>query len=323
MPHAMPSSPLSPSVAPAGVGTHATVSLAGRAGLELLSAGLTVSAAPPEAFRARLVSARIGHVTFQELTANAWTMVRSATDVREAPSDVVFLTRVARGALHIESGDGEAHTLTVGQSAVLPLSRAFRNHTIGPSRIVSLALPVGALRMTPDQVAHRAFRALPASPLDAALAGMTDGLATAAPTDGSPETALVARALTDLVHARILSPGPVVNEGPPLADVRTRVRDLIAAEYTDPDLTVAHIARRMNISRTHLHKLFEGEELSLAQTIRLRRVEAAGRDLIITEDGFEEIARRVGFGSPDAAYRAFRAQKGMSPAAYRRRGLGF
>lgn len=49
------------------------------------------------------------------------------------------------------------------------------------------------------------------------------------------------------------------------------------------------------------------------------RLEAARRRLEDTADGIEQVARRCGYGTPEAMRRAFLRVLGASPAEYRRR----
>ncbi len=100
-----------------------------------------------------------------------------------------------------------------------------------------------------------------------------------------------------------------------------------AGEYIDahlgrPDLGPESVARALRISVRYLHRLFEGEELTITRLILQRRVEACARAL--ERHGpygptLAELARRHGFSSASHFSRAFRAAYGVTPSQWRGR----
>lgn len=152
-----------------------------------------------------------------------------------------------------------------------------------------------------------------------AFESLLRSLSQSAPDDNTVEADLTAHALLDLSRA-LLAAQPAGEPADPDDAVRARVHDFIEHNYADPNLHVSVIAAALGVSVRRLHRLFESEPLSISQCIRRWRVTAAGRELLLTQEPFESIARRVGFGSSDTGYRSFRDEYGMTPAEYRRRG---
>ncbi|KRV50549.1 hypothetical protein AQ490_15885 [Wenjunlia vitaminophila] len=102
--------------------------------------------------------------------------------------------------------------------------------------------------------------------------------------------------------------------------LRLQVRGFILRHLSDPRLDPANIAAAHHISVRYLHKLFQDEELKVADWIRQRRLERCRRDLgdpALLERPVHAIATHWGF--PNAAHfsRAFRAAYDLSPSDYR------
>lgn len=109
--------------------------------------------------------------------------------------------------------------------------------------------------------------------------------------------------------------------------LRTGIRDelVLAAiglmeETVEERLSVAEIARRLNVSLDKLERAFQ-QELAIPpsryyRTLRLRR---AGDLLAHSSLPINEVALACGFSSPSSFARAFKSQFGMSPREIRRR----
>ncbi|WP_432088062.1 helix-turn-helix domain-containing protein [Streptomyces sp. bgisy095] len=95
-----------------------------------------------------------------------------------------------------------------------------------------------------------------------------------------------------------------------------RVLDHINRNLGDPDLSPESIARKHRISVRYLHRLFEGEGITVSRFIRRRRLEECGRELARrggTAPTVSAVAQRWGFVNPAHFSRAFRAAYGVSP----------
>ncbi|MGC0318359.1 helix-turn-helix domain-containing protein [Kitasatospora acidiphila] len=115
--------------------------------------------------------------------------------------------------------------------------------------------------------------------------------------------------------------------GPTATDPRTsngnlveRVRDHINRHLGDPELSPELIARAHHISVRYLHRLFEGEGVTVSRLIQQCRLEACARELARrsrTAPTVSAVAQRWGFVNPAHFSRAFRAAYGVSPREWR------
>jgi AraC family transcriptional regulator len=96
----------------------------------------------------------------------------------------------------------------------------------------------------------------------------------------------------------------------------------LAATRADEDLSLATLAARAGLSPFHLHRLFVAVagETPKQYTLRLRLGRGAAM-LLAGDRSVLEVALACGFQSHEAFTRAFRRQFGMTPRAYRARGL--
>ncbi|NJQ06318.1 helix-turn-helix domain-containing protein [Streptomyces lonarensis] len=134
----------------------------------------------------------------------------------------------------------------------------------------------------------------------------------------------LATLLTDLVS------GLVANEldahahtSPETRDrnLRLQVQAYIQRNLHDPRLGPATVAAHHHLSLRQLHRLFEGEELTVSGHIRHSRLERARRALAnATPEAATvgAVAARSGFSSGAHFSRAFRHAFGSSPSEYRR-----
>ncbi|MFF8369494.1 GlxA family transcriptional regulator [Streptomyces lydicus] len=101
----------------------------------------------------------------------------------------------------------------------------------------------------------------------------------------------------------------------PLRDVQHWITENPAA-----DLSVDALADRAGLSPRHFARAFRDEVgMTPGRYVDRVRLEAARRRLEDTVDGVEQVARRCGYGTPEAMRRAFLRVLGASPAEYRRR----
>ncbi|MEU9890999.1 GlxA family transcriptional regulator [Sphaerisporangium sp. NPDC051011] len=85
------------------------------------------------------------------------------------------------------------------------------------------------------------------------------------------------------------------------------------------DLSVPAIAQRAGLSTRQFARAFaEQVGMTPGRYVDLIRLEAAQRMLTDTRDGVIRIARRCGYGTPEAMRRAFMREVGLSPTEYRR-----
>ena len=87
--------------------------------------------------------------------------------------------------------------------------------------------------------------------------------------------------------------------------------------------SVRELAGQVNLSPSHLHRLFKQETgVHLNDVVRERRLAQAAELLINTEMGVKEIAYFVGYGHHASFIRAFQRRFGHSPKRYRQSFVG-
>jgi AraC-like DNA-binding protein len=105
--------------------------------------------------------------------------------------------------------------------------------------------------------------------------------------------------------------------------LKDRIRDHVARNLRDPQLSIDGIARALNCSRRHLYNAFSGGEDTLAGYIQRQRIEACVRELRENVQGgrpITEIALSWGFSNLSHFSRVFREHVGKSPSEFRNRG---
>lgn len=103
-----------------------------------------------------------------------------------------------------------------------------------------------------------------------------------------------------------------------------QIQAFIRHNLDDPDLTPGQVAAALHISHSHLYRLFQHEDTTVAAYIRHLRLQAACRDLADpTQQAIpvHAIAARWGFRHAADFTRAFRTAYGMPPTEHRRERL--
>lgn len=102
--------------------------------------------------------------------------------------------------------------------------------------------------------------------------------------------------------------------GLPLSD-RVRATMLEAFSITEPSL--AHVCRRLKLSRSTLLRRLDDEGVTFQSLLDETRKELAIRYLVKSDLNNQQIAHLVGYRDPNAFQRASRKWTGMTPQALR------
>jgi transcriptional regulator GlxA family with amidase domain len=148
--------------------------------------------------------------------------------------------------------------------------------------------------------------------IDLALALVADDL-------GQQAAAFVARNL--VVYLR-RSGGQTQFSAPLAAQAAERepFRDLLAwmIDHLADDLSVAALARRMNLSERQFARVFKIEVgISPGDHVEALRLEAACRLLETTTETVDQVARACGYGNTETLHRAFRRRMNTTPGEHR------
>ncbi|GAA2809877.1 helix-turn-helix domain-containing protein [Kitasatospora sp. CM 4170] len=152
------------------------------------------------------------------------------------------------------------------------------------------------------------------------LAQLTDDCGPYRPSDG-PRLGTVALDLVSALLGHALDAEKAVAPESRQRTLRLRVQAFVRSRLDDPELSPGVIAAAHHISVSYLHRIFEGEEETVAAWIRRQRVERARRELadpaaVLTP--IHTIASRCGFPRAADFTRAFRTAYGMAPRDFRR-----
>lgn len=214
---------------------------------------------------------------------------RSGFDVA-GPGDIVFLD--TRRGHRTEARDLHLITASVSRDLVL-------------AALGSLGALHGHVAQAPDT---------------AMLSDFLQSLVRHAPRLDDRHDGAFARALIELLPTALGGPRDVAVEARRQDHLRREaVEQLIEREIANPHLTGAAIAEQVGVSRATLYRLYQRSD-GIARHVRRRRIDAVRRALEGAEErDLGELAQAYGLGDAATLVRAFEADQGIDPAAYRAR----
>ncbi|MGW8399594.1 AraC-like ligand-binding domain-containing protein [Streptomyces lydicus] len=277
---------------------------------------------PDEVYSGTIRAAPLGRVQAVTVDGDCLSALRTRRLVAQgSEEEYVVVKLLDRGVARLEQ-DGREAVLGPGDLFVYDMARPVQLHLPQSFRTKSLVLPRDILGLSESDLAHVTASPLgPDTPLGSLLspflAGLVDGAGTYLPRTSEQ----MARNVVDLL-------GVLADEvrGRPSADtpggnraLLLRIQAFIDRHLADPDLTPQAIARAHHISLRYLHKLFEGEDVTVGRWIQRRRLEECRRDLARRGNGLTiaAVAHRWGFTSAAHFSRVFRAAYGMAPREWR------
>ncbi|MFD8595135.1 helix-turn-helix domain-containing protein [Kitasatospora sp. NPDC059646] len=219
--------------------------------------------------------------------------------------------------------DGQQTVLGEGEFVLYDTARAYVIEYPKPSRAHLFHLPRRLLAV-PDGDLER----VTGTPVTAAdgfgsvLLPFLRTLADSASSYRTPVADRLAGSVADLVGTMITQLGSArtaQDADTPNGRLLRQVREYIERRLGDPELSPETIARAHHISVRYLHRLFEGEGVTVGRLVLRSRLEACARELARPGLSVAEIAHRWGFGSPAHFSRAFRTAYGVPPREWRAR----
>jgi AraC-like DNA-binding protein len=281
---------------------------------------------PLEPFDTTCVSVRLGDVSihYTRMSSQRWT--RDARTMRSFDPDAlavpITLSGEANGVMggvNFSTGPGSVHFSDLSVAS---------DHVSTGSRTILIGVP----RATAEQNGFD-VRALNGAVLSAGPASLLApyllGLRRAVPGIPVEDAPRLGKVVLDLLGVAAAAAG---REAHPDATGRRTALSFAARREIEvllgsPTLSVATLCRRLEVSRSTLHRLFEAEG-GVQAHIRERRLEAARLLLDDLRNGepIYAIAERLGFSDAAHLSRLFRERFGLSPSEYRaqakRIGLG-
>lgn len=272
-------------------------------------------------FAARLTAGTLGAVTIAEATTPAGECWRTPAMGRDVIGDTYQLQIITEGEVLVEHR-GRRIRLRADDAILIDLTQPIR--FVSPSvTSVSVIFPRRSLRLTPEQLTQSVNVRIPGDRgAGALLLSLARGLVRTLD-DLSPDSSLRAgAALMDVLGMALA----VRSDGTPSRTALLQtIYSFIEANLPDHRLSPTSIAAAHHISVRHLHKLFEGEPLTVTARIRNSRLENCRRDLSSdARQGRTVASIAATWGLPDPANfsRLFRSAYGVAPSSFRETSRG-
>jgi AraC-like DNA-binding protein len=265
----------------------------------------------------------LGAARVAELSvAEAGTAARTVAQVRALDGDMCKVDVVVSGRAVIEQ-DGREAELGAGDLAFVDLSRPAR-WAMSPARLCAVVFPRSLLPLAPGELSQvTGMRIAPDRGAAALASSFVRRIGQEVEDAADVERARLGSVLIDLLavslSSRVGRPELVAGEVGDRA-MTAQVLDYIEQRLPDPRLSPTMIAEANAISVRLLHRLFEGQESTVAAWIRRRRVERCAADLRNPARAavpVSAIGARWGLPDPALFSRVFRSAYGVPPSEYR------
>ncbi|MGX1135149.1 AraC-like DNA-binding protein [Streptomyces glaucescens] len=272
----------------------------------------------PEPGPGRIVSHRLGALQVSRVEAGPQVATRTKRLIARDDRRYLFLTLQQRGTA-VKEQDGREVRVTPGEFSLSDSARLFRKKAEGEFAFTSFHFPREELRVRDEDLRSltaTAFAGREGSGalVTAYLARMADEVSGLGEAVGREFAATALDLLALLIDERR---GRFAPQAPEAAGAMlAKVKDHILRHLSDPGLSPSGIAAAHFLSVRYVHKLFELEDVSVSEWIRVQRLERCRRDLLrpaTARLGVAVVARRWGFVSPSHFSRVFRAAYGVTP----------
>ncbi|MEV4644379.1 helix-turn-helix domain-containing protein [Saccharopolyspora sp. NPDC049357] len=256
----------------------------------------------------------VGEIEMTTVQAAGQHVRRTRALIADDTEDFLLASIQIAGSGRVEQ-DGRTATLSAGEMAYYDSTRPYALHFDDPFQQLVVQVPKHALML------HNT-RKLTARPLGlgtpgTAVSAFFRSLAESTKSGDTSGAFLVPHAL-GLLSAAASYAGqraPVAPASEAMA--RQRVFDFLHRNLADPTLNADAVARACHVSRRTLYRIIGGA--GVAAQLRRMRIEHA-RALLVSapERPVSAVAAACGFNSESGFFRAFRAETGRTPVAYRR-----
>ena len=251
------------------------------------------------------------------------TAARTARLIRRSDPGLCKIDVIAQGSIMVEQDGRQAH-LDPGDFSFVDLSRPCRWVNRSAAHGVAVMFPRAVLPLSQDELTEITGTCISG---DQSIGGLVSSLALQMPRllgeCAAADGARLGTAVTDLLLAALatrLDRGSAVPHDSRQRALLMRIHAFIEQRLPDPGLSPATIAAAHHISARYLYKLFETQQITVADWIRRRRLERCRRDLLdprLTARPVSAIAARWGFPNPAHFSRLFRAAYHAPPGEYR------
>lgn len=283
------------------------------AGQSVPSFGQLFDAVAEPDFTAQSQTYKFGPLQVSFGTFGAQRVVRSAERIRADQVDRLCLCLILDGEFAVQ----EPPVIAIAGNVLLfDLSKAWEHFstrcelvtfTLPRDLAVANGLDPAALHCTMVTSAHAGL-------LCHHLVNIRDRV----PLLGTDDGPRLARSIIDLIVVTLAIAGRLAQPLPWSPDhaIKLKAEALIAAHVEDSKLSVALLCRLTGVSRATLYRLFVADG-GVRTRIRKVRLNAARIALEKSSARIGDVAGRFGLGEPAYFSRAFRAEFGVTPSAYR------
>jgi len=266
-------------------------------------------------FEGQIEHVRMDGISVSRVTCGPCCVGRSRRIILQASRPDVLLNLVDQGRGTVRTPDGRS-ALDEGDGALCEADAEYQLNLPTPVTVLTLQLDRSLLPLADSRI-----RAAHGTPLGSAgrlavLRHFMTGLLTGATLglDQDEQYGVVARNLLLLTLHTHDDLASSVEEDSAYVLVRTQLE----RHFTDPDLTIDMVARRLRVSRRYLESVFARHGRSPAAYLRSLRLDRA-KNILASNSTVTEAARRAGFSDVATFSRAFRRATGMPPAVWRQR----
>lgn len=275
-------------------------------------------------FHARARALDLAAVNVVELSVGPSDIRRTPRQIRAHDPRLCAVVFPVAGRLELSHG-GRETALEAGDLAIYDSSHPFQLRTPVTARLVRAHLPVSLLPLPRHRLERLLGVRLSARDglgglLTHSLTRFVADAAEYRPADAVRLGSVVTDLLAALVNHELEDDPAELPDDSRQRTLRAAVDAFIERNLGDPDLTPASVAAAHHISVSYLHRLFRGEDETVAASIRRRRLERARRDLAdpaLAAVPVHRIATRWGFADHATFTRAFRSAYDVAPKDYR------
>ena len=272
-------------------------------------------------FAGRLELGHVGNVPLARIVASRHRVLRTPSLIRKDERSYVKLVAQVEGGACFEQ-NGRKVVLAPGEWSLYDTCKPYTVSNPEPIKQIIMLLPrdrLVRLGLDLDDLVVRRFAGrsgVGRLAYNRLIASFDALRASPAPLDADD---LGERIASD-VELAVLDRAGTTSDASQRETARDRVKNFIAANLSDPMLSLSRIAGAIGCSKRYLHKLFDGEAETLNTYIWRSRLEEIRQDLAnpaLSGRSITEIAFKWGFNSSPHFSRSFRETYGVSASVYR------
>ena len=287
-------------------------------------AALEITAPVDSEFRADLTTVELDDVHLFDMTTSAHRVVRTAEMVARDAGEYLKLSLQLQGRARLRQ-DGRECVLGPGGLGLYAAYRPYELVYDGPQHSLVMTFPRSVVQLIPAQLdLVTAQRIGQEDGLGRVAVPMFRNLAENMDLLRGPHASKLVRSALDMLVS-VLSAEVVEPAGEHAGDLLVQQATAYIADHlADPELSPWSIARALYVSVRQLHSRFAAQHLTVAahiRAVRLAAIRAELADPAHRDDAVHTISARHGLTDPAHVSKAFKAEYGESPTAYRRRVL--